>query len=103
MSPHGSSTFQQMSSDSCGIFFSLCPIALMVLLVFIGAVEQVVLSLIRPQKRLKVAFRIVFWFFALMLSCSRMYLFGEMFVGLRWTLPGIYETVIWTGYLPSVV
>jgi hypothetical protein len=83
--------------------FSLCPIALIVLLVFVGAVEQVVLGLIRRQRRLRVALRIAFWFFVLMLSCSRMYLFGEMFVGLRRAVPGIYETVIWTRYLPTVV
>jgi hypothetical protein len=83
--------------------FSLCPIVLIVLLVFVRAVEQAVLGVIRPQRRLSVAFRIAFWIFVLMLSCSRMYLFGEMFVGLRHAVPGIYATVVWTRYLPTVV
>jgi hypothetical protein len=83
--------------------FSLCPIVLIVLLVFVRAVEQAVLGLIYPQRRLSVAFRTMFWIFVLLLSCSRMYLFGEMFVGLRRAVPGIYETVVWTRYLPTVV
>lgn len=85
--------------------FSLCPLVLIVLLVVVRAGEELITTAPGAQvslKRSRLAFRTMFWIFVILLSCSRMYLFIEMFAALRRTSPGIYQSVTWTRYLPSI-
>lgn len=81
--------------------FACCPILLTVLLVGAALARRLSDDGIASSRHRNI-FRVAFWVFVMGLSCSRMYLFVEMFVGLRSAEAGIYDTVEWIRYLPTV-